>query len=81
MNFEFKPGGVDESKPLLYMWQVNDDDGLIVYRYVGKAQGGSARRRKHYRRNVNNYIAGKPYRNEARRMEMRAQVVDMGCPD
>ncbi|MFJ7811129.1 hypothetical protein ACIQYQ_09840 [Pseudomonas asiatica] len=62
MNFEFKPAGVDESKPLLYMWQITDDEGLIVYRYVGKAQGGSARPLKHYRRNVDNYIAGKPYR-------------------
>lgn len=62
MDFEFMPGSIDQSKPLLYMWQIADDDGQVVYRYVGKAQGGSARPLKHYRRNVDNFIAGKPYR-------------------
>ncbi|MNJ61220.1 hypothetical protein D3C77_569990 [compost metagenome] len=62
MDFEFSPGSIDQRKPLLYMWQIAEDDGQVVYRYVGKAQGGAGRPLKHYRRNVDNFIAGKPYR-------------------
>ncbi|VVO21805.1 hypothetical protein [Pseudomonas fluorescens] len=62
MDFDFYPCGVDEKKPLLYLWQIEDAQGGVLYRYVGKANGGSKRPLTQYLRNVRNLQAGKPYR-------------------
>ncbi len=53
----------DPEKPLLYLWEVAKD-GQPFYRYVGKARDAS-RPRTHYRRNVRNLFAGRPYRKGA----------------
>ena len=62
MNFTFIPGSVDESKPLIYMWEIRDHSGALIGRYVGKAKGGSKRPRTHYTRNVRNVLSNRPYR-------------------
>jgi hypothetical protein len=62
MNFGIYDCGVDQAKPLIYLWQIESRSGEVIYRYVGKASGGSNRPRKHYLRNVRNLLAGKPYR-------------------
>lgn len=62
MEFQFFPGGVDESKPLLYLWEITSPEGEVLYRYVGKSKNGAHRPRTHYSRNVANLLAGRPYR-------------------
>lgn len=62
MDFEVFTCGVDETKPLLYLWQIEDNSGQILYRYVGKSELGSNRPLTQYRRNVVNHLAGRPYR-------------------
>jgi hypothetical protein len=59
---EIELSGVDEGRPLIYMWEIWSDDGTLVGRYVGKASKGSRRPLSHYKRNVSNILAGKPYR-------------------
>lgn len=56
------PSGVDPSRALVYLWEVLDESGKVVGRYVGKAKNGAQRPRMDYRKNVNNIIAGRPYR-------------------
>jgi hypothetical protein len=60
--YEELPSTVDPGAALIYLWQVWTREGEIVYRYVGKAEGGASRPRDHYRRNVRNLLSGKPYR-------------------
>jgi hypothetical protein len=55
-SFDYQANGYDESKPLIYVWHVG---GRI---YVGKSEKGARRPLNHYRRNVERYFAGKPYR-------------------
>lgn len=55
-------GSADPSKPLIYLWEVFDQSGAVWYWYIGKAVRGASRPRTHYRLNVNNLLAGKPYR-------------------
>lgn len=63
MEFETETNGVDESKALIYAWDILDrSTGALKDRYVGKASGGAGRPRKQYRRNVIRMIAGKHYR-------------------
>ncbi|EJM96374.1 hypothetical protein PMI40_04606 [Herbaspirillum sp. YR522] len=64
MHFEIAENSkVDESKPLIYAWDIIDrETGELKGRYVGKAMGGSGRPRKQYRRNVVRMLAGKRYR-------------------
>lgn len=58
------PGpGVDVKAPLIYLWEIHDLSGQIVGRYVGKANGGEKRPTRHYPRNVNKLLAGRPYKN------------------
>lgn len=59
---EVEPHELDESLPLIYMWEITDQDGNRVGRYVGKAKSGAKRPRTHYARNVNRLLADKPYR-------------------
>lgn len=62
MNFELDDRDVDPDKALIYMWEIYALDGTVVGRYVGKAKNGSKRPIKHYRRNVDRLLSGKPYR-------------------
>ena len=62
MKFEEVRGNVDPSQPLIYLWEIIGPDGEVCCRYVGKASRGAARPRTQYRRNVNNILAGRPYR-------------------
>lgn len=62
LHYEEVETDVDPSLPLIYLWQVHDDTGRLVYAYVGKAKGGAGRPRTHYDRNVRNLLAGRPYR-------------------
>jgi hypothetical protein len=62
LRFDFDPGSVDKKKPLIYLLEIVDLEGVVRYRYVGKASGGAERPLRHYPRNVRNYLLGKPYR-------------------
>ena len=62
MEFEVFNCGTDATKPLLYLWQIEDESGQVLYRYVGKSSRGADRPLTQYRRNVSNHLAGKPYR-------------------
>lgn len=62
MRFEEGQSDVDPSQPLIYLWEISDPDGSVCCRYVGKASRGADRPRTQYRRNVNNILAGRPYR-------------------
>jgi hypothetical protein len=61
-SFSELEGEVDPTRPLIYFWEIRDEAGGIVYRYVGKAKGGADRPRKAYRANVTNLLAGREYR-------------------
>lgn len=64
MQFSFieAPSGVDPARALIYLWEVLDPAGQVVGRYVGKSKNGAQRPRIDYRKNVNNVLAGRPYR-------------------
>jgi hypothetical protein len=62
LRFDFEPAAVDQSKPLIYLWEILDLTGVVQYRYVGKASAGAERPLRHYVRNVRNLLGGKPYR-------------------
>lgn len=53
---------LNESLPLIYMWEIHEACGSLVGRYVGKAKAGARRPLKHYKRNVANILSNKPYR-------------------
>ncbi|MDR3429986.1 hypothetical protein [Silvimonas sp.] len=62
-TFHLNENGVEQDKPLLYLWEIYDAySGVLLHSYVGKAKGGSKRPLKHYRRNVLNLLHGRPYR-------------------
>jgi len=59
----FKPADLDESKALIYAWDIYDrETGELKDRYVGKAKGGAKRPTTHYRRNINKWLAKENYR-------------------
>jgi hypothetical protein len=61
-EFETRSGPVDMSRRLLYLWEVFDADGKVVYCYVGKSERGAGRPLSDYRRNVDNLLNHRPYR-------------------
>jgi hypothetical protein len=61
-SHESELSGVDQCRPLIYMWEIWAEDGTLLGRYVGKASKGSTRPLTQYKRNVANILAGKPYR-------------------
>lgn len=71
MHFSEVCGGVDLSRPLIYLWEILSVDGEVTCRYVGKASRGAQRPRTQYRRNVNNLLRGRPYR-KGKPLEFRA---------
>jgi hypothetical protein len=63
MDFLLLTNGVDETRPLLYQWEVHDArTGESLGRYVGRATAGSHRPRKEYVWAVRRLLAGLPYR-------------------
>lgn len=59
----FKPDGLDDSKALIYAWDIYDRiTGKLKDRYVGKAKRGAKRPTKHYARNVKRWLADDDYR-------------------
>lgn len=62
MDFQIVDSNIDKSCPLIYLWEIQDSMGRVVYRYIGKAEKGASRPLKHYKRNVNNLLGCKPYR-------------------
>ena len=62
MEFVEIEGSADPAQPLIYLWEILDQDGEVCCRYVGKASRGAYRPRTQYRRNVNNILQGRPYR-------------------
>jgi hypothetical protein len=63
MDFLVICDGVDETKPLLYQWEIHDaQTGQLLARYIGKAVRGGRRPLRHYARNVRRLIAQLPYR-------------------
>ena len=62
MQFTVAGHTIDPAAPLIYMWEIHDQHGGLVGRYIGKAQAGARRPTKHYERNVNNILGGRPYR-------------------
>jgi hypothetical protein len=62
MNFDPPLQTVAFDQSLIYMWEIRDQSGTLLGRYVGKAKEGAKRPLTHYKRNVKNILAGKPYR-------------------
>lgn len=62
MKFIELKSNTNPNLPLIYLWEIVGYGGEVIYRYVGKAAGGAGRPRKHYQRNVDNLLAGRPYR-------------------
>lgn len=60
--YEFSQGAVDPTRPLIYLWEVENRAGDVVFRYVGKATKGAGRPIQQYRRNIRNLLWGRPYR-------------------
>jgi hypothetical protein len=61
MKFEINDNGRDQTRPLIYRWEIFDASGVLIGCYIGKAKGGAGRPLKRYKRNVARLIAGKPY--------------------
>jgi hypothetical protein len=66
LEFSFIPmPGIDQSKALIYMWEImSADQSTLIGRYIGKSSRGEGRPMNHYKRNVANLLAGKPYRKD-----------------
>jgi hypothetical protein len=62
MNFDPPLQTVAFDQSLIYMWEIRDQSGTLLGRYVGKAKEGAKRPLTHYKRNVENILTGKPYR-------------------
>ncbi|SMC20218.1 hypothetical protein SAMN02745857_00869 [Andreprevotia lacus DSM 23236] len=62
MQFTLLPHDIDETRALIYRWEIHDAAGTLLGRYVGKAGRGSGRPRYNYRRNVRRLLAGIAYR-------------------
>lgn len=62
MQFDFLRTYVDPTARLIYLWEIKDSTGRVLYRYVGKSDVGAKRPLRHYSRNVRNLMNGRPYR-------------------
>ena len=62
MCFDIAATPVNLLAPLIYMWEITDASGEIVYRYIGKSERGATRPLRDYPRNVRNLLNGKSYR-------------------
>jgi len=62
MRFLLIPHALNEALPLIYRWEIREPSGMLVGRYVGKSKVGAKRPLEHYKRNVANVLASKPYR-------------------
>lgn len=59
--FEIK-GSADPKQPLIYLWELLDQDGEVYCHYVGQASKGASRPHNDYRNNVNKLLQGGDYR-------------------
>lgn len=57
--YYIEPTDVNQSAPLIYLWQVKGPDGAPLFEYVGKAVNGSGRPKKDYSKNVRDLLSGK----------------------
>lgn len=66
INFTLEiESGIDTGTGLIYMWEIRSrDSDELLGRYIGKSSKGEKRPLTHYRRNVANLLAGKPYRKD-----------------
>jgi hypothetical protein len=62
LQFEVVLASINLCAPLIYMWEVRDAAGGIIYRYIGKSDRGAYRPLRVYPRTVRNLLSGKPYR-------------------
>lgn len=62
MHFDEITNELNVMLPLIYMWEIKNGNGKILGCYVGKAKTGARRPRRHYARNVVNFLNDKPYR-------------------
>jgi len=62
MRFKVAASPINLRAPLIYMWEIRDRSGSIVYRYIGKSEQGAVRPLRDYPRNVRNLLNGKSYR-------------------
>lgn len=62
LTFEAVYGKVDPNRPVVYLWEVFDASGSVVYRHIGKSKNGATRALFDYERNVQNLLDGRPYR-------------------
>jgi hypothetical protein len=62
MHFKVAASPVNLRAPLIYMWEIKDRSGSIVFRYIGKSERGAVRPLRDYPRNVRNLLNGKSYR-------------------
>ncbi len=62
MKFLEIKGSVDPKQPLIYLWEILNQDGEVYCHYVGKASKGADRPRKDYCNNVNKLLQGGYYR-------------------
>lgn len=61
-TYHVEAGQINVNLPLIYKWLIQDVQGKLVGVYIGKSKSGRERPTSHYRRNVLNVLAGKPYR-------------------
>jgi hypothetical protein len=52
----------ESDQPLICMCEIRDQGDQLLGLYVGKAKAGAKRQLSHYKRNVQNFLEGKPYR-------------------
>ncbi len=62
LKFEIVRASINLRAPIIYMWEVRDTTGGVIYRYIGKSDQGTNRPLCVYPRTVRNLLSGKPYR-------------------
>ncbi len=55
-------GSVDPKQPLIYLWELLDQDGEVYCHYGGQTSVGATRPCDHYRSNVDKLLQGGDYR-------------------
>ncbi|MNJ68895.1 hypothetical protein D3C77_651880 [compost metagenome] len=61
-SYDPRPSDVDPSRPLIYLWEIRNHQGEVIYRDIGRSINGAKRPREDYQRNVENLRRGRPYR-------------------
>jgi hypothetical protein len=61
MLFHLYDHGYSHTDPLIYMWEIYDENQKLTGRYVGKAKNGAKRPLKRYQKNVQRLLNQQPY--------------------